>query len=125
MGDLSRLSVEELEQLLERVGGELTKRLCEKVDFKSFEFEPCDDRSMGSLKFTAQTSHGLLAYKSHLGNGYTDDVEVSLDGREDDGWGDCLEVPSFHDNTTQDEAKQSAAKAVAAFEEAYAEYLVG
>lgn len=114
MEDLARLSAQELEQLQERVGQELTKRLCEKVAFESFEFEPCDDRSMGRLTFTAKTRHGLLAYKSNLGNGYTDDVETFLNG-EEVGCLD-LDLPSFHDNTSQDEARQAVAKAVLAFE---------
>lgn len=111
---LDGLSVGELEALQERVSKEITKRLCERVDLKSFEFEPCDDRSMGSLKFSAGTKHGLLTYSSNLGNGYTDDVETLLDG-EEVGCLD-LDLPSFHDNTSQDEARQAVLKAVLAFE---------
>lgn len=125
MGDLSRLSVQELEQLQERVGKELTVRLCEKVDFQSFEFCPCDGRSMGSLSFKAVTKHGVLDYEANLGNGYADDVLVLLNGQAWSGVADCLDVPCFHDNTTSDQAKQESAKAVLAWVFAYEEYLTG
>lgn len=123
---LKGMSVRELEDLRERVAKELTAKLTSQVDFKSFSFEAPDDRSMGSLKFEAQTKHGLLRYSSFVGNGYSDGTEVSLDGADDGSDGlDCLEVPNFHDDTDEDDAKRECAKAVLAFEDAYEEYLNG
>jgi hypothetical protein len=118
--DFNALSIKDIEALQERVSKELTKKLLKQVNFKKFEFEPCDDRSMGKLVFEAHTKVGVLAYKAHLGNGYTDDVEVSLDDNEDEGL-DMLEIPSFHDDTSDDEAKQACVKAIVEFEKAYAE----
>jgi hypothetical protein len=114
---LDGLTVEELESLQERVSKALTDKVCERVKFTEFDFCPCDDRSMGSVKFGAQTKHGLLEYSANLGNGYTDDVKVSLNGVESDGYD--LEVPGFHDNTTNDVAVRECAKALLEWESSY------
>jgi hypothetical protein len=124
---LKGLSVAELEDLRTRASKELTAKLTEQVDFQKFHFCPCDDRSMGRLTFTAKTEHGLVEYRAYLGNGYTDEEACKLTAEPEEGFeeGDeldldvDLDLPAFHDNTTEDLAKQECAKAVLAWSSEY------
>ena len=119
MTELKTLSVEELKALREQVRVELAARLTEQAHFTHFEFEPSDDRSYGSLKFTAQTKHGVLEYKCMVGHEYSDGIEITLDGGGELDEGLDVDVPAFGELSDENEVKELCAEAVLAWERDY------
>jgi hypothetical protein len=120
--DLKSLSVEELTTLRKQATEELTQRKLGGCEFTEFEFENPDDRSYGSLSFTAKTPHGVLTYKAMVGHNYFDDIEWKLDGVDVSPDCDGVDEGEFGDSTSEEQAKEACAEAVGQFVEWYTEF---
>ena len=114
---LDNLSVEELKDVRTLAQDAITEKLSQAAHFTAFEFDPPDDRSYGTLSFTAETIHGVLQFKCMVGHDYTDDVKITLDGEKKAGIE--FDLPDFGSSSDEAWVKQTCAEAVVSWASDY------
>ena len=110
------LDSQELQELLDLCQKETADRLLSTVNFLQFLFEPPDDRSAGTLRFSVKTKYDeTFSVEATITNGECEDVNATLGGLIISGLGE-FEVPTFFENTSVLEAKKLCVQAFLDFE---------